>query len=154
MAAVEAQLAIGLRLLPRGYLVSHWLEVVEDFGALNPESLLAGLQKRLWLEFTDQIWRNRNEVMHSANSNVQQLEEDQKTEKLKWFLRNVQVIAPWDRFVLEYTEESIEYMSAYAKTRLVKNLETLQKVYAEERLTVDKGQSIIRKFFKKKEIEE
>jgi hypothetical protein len=65
------------------------------------------------------------------------------------------VIAPcWDGFVLEYTEESIEYMSAYAKTRLVKNLETLQTVYAEERLTVDKGQSVIRKFFKKKEIEE
>ena len=154
VAAVEAQLAIGLRLLPRGYLVSHWLEVVEDFGALNPESLLAGLQKRLWLEFTDQIWRNRNEVMHSANSNVQQQEEDQKVEKLKWFLQNVQAIAPWDRFVLEYTEESIEYMSTYAKTRLVRNLETLQKVYAEEKLMVDKGQSIIRKFFKKKEIEE
>jgi hypothetical protein len=154
VAAVEAQLAIGLRLLPRGYLVSYWLEVVEDFGALNPESLLAGLQKRLWLEFTDQIWRNRNEVMHSANSNVQQQEEDQKVEKLKWFLQNVQAIAPWDRFVLEYTEESIEYMSTYAKTRLVRNLETLQKVYAEEKLMVDKGQSVIRKFFKKKEIEE
>ncbi len=86
-----------------------------------------------------------------GNKVVRHLE---KTEKLKWFLRNVQVIAPWDRFVLEYTEESIEYMSTYTKTRLVRNLETLQKVYAEERLTVDKGQSVIRKFFMKKKIEE
>ena len=52
------------------------------------------------------------------------------------------------------TEENIELMSSYVKTRLVKNLETLQKVYAEERLTVDKGQSIIRKFFQTKGTEQ
>ena len=45
-------------------------------------------------------------------------------------------------------------MSSYVKTRLVKNLETLQKVYAEERLTVNKGQSIIRKFFQTKGTEQ
>ena len=71
----------------------------------------------------------------------------ESSEQLKWYLRNVQFIAPWDQFVLEYTEDGIEQMSSYVKTRLVKNLETLQKVYAEERLTADKGQSIIRRFF-------
>ena len=92
--------------------------------------------------------------MHSTDSNTRQQDEDLKTEKLKWYLKNVQVIAPWDRFILEYTEENIELMSSYVKTRLVKNLETLQKVYAEERLTVDKGQSIIRKFFQMKGTEQ
>ena len=151
--AVKAQLSVGLRLLPRGYLVTEWLDVIEEFGTQNPESRLSGLLKRLWLEFTDQIWRNRNEVMHSADSNAQQREDDLKTEKLKWFLRNTEVIAPWDRFVLEYTEESIEIMSSYVKSRLVKNLETLQKVYTEERLTAGKGQNIKRKYFRKKETE-
>ena len=151
--AVKAQLSVGLRLLPRGYLVTEWLDVIEEFGTQNPESRLSGLLKRLWLEFTDQIWRNRNEVLHSADSNARQREDDLKTEKLKWFLRNTEVIAPWDRFVLEYTEESIEIMSSYVKSRLVKNLETLQKVYTEERLTAGKGQNIKRKYFRKKETE-
>jgi hypothetical protein len=152
-AAVKAQLSVGLRLLPRGYLVTDWLDVIEEFGVQNPESRLSGLLKRLWLEFTDQIWRNRNEVMHSADSNTRQQEDDLKAEKLKWYLRNIHIIAPWDRFVLEYTEESVELMSSYVKSRLVRNLETLQKVYAEERLTAEKGQSIIRKYFRTKETE-
>ena len=105
-AAVMEQLAVGLRLLPRGYLVSSWLDGLEEFGTQNPESRLSGLLKRLWLEFTDQIWRNRNEIMHSIDSNTRQQDEDWKTAKLKWYLKNVQVIAPWDRFVLEYTEDS------------------------------------------------
>ena len=100
-AAVTAQLAVGLRLLPRGYLVTSWLNVIEEFGTQNTESQLSNLLKRLWLEFMDQIWRNRNEVMHSTDSNTRQQDEDLKTEKLKWYLKNVQVIAPWDRFILE-----------------------------------------------------
>ena len=99
------------------------------------------------MDFTNQIWKNRNEIMHSANSKTKKHEEDQKAEKLRWYLRNTQVIAPWDRFILDYNEESIDTMSSYVKTRLIKNLETLERVYAEERTVVDKGQSVIRKFF-------
>lgn len=147
-AAVEAQLEIGLRLLPRGYIATTWLEILEEFGTQNPDSRLSGLLKRLWMDFTNQIWKNRNEIMHSASSKTKQQEENQKAEKLRWYLRNTQVIAPWDRFVLEYNEESIDTMSSYVKTRLIKNLETLERVYAEERTIVDKGQRVIRQFFR------
>ena len=65
--------------------------------------------------------------------------------KAKMAPKNTQVIAPWDRFLLEYTEDSIEHMTGYAKRKLIKNLVTVQKAYTEERKTADMGQSIIRK---------
>ena len=34
------------------------------------ESKLSGVLKWILLEFTDQVWKNRNEVMHSTDSNT------------------------------------------------------------------------------------
>jgi hypothetical protein len=149
-AAVQAQLSVGLHLLPRGFIVTHWLNLLEEFGVQHPESRMSGLLKRIWLEFTDQIWKNRNEVMHSKESKARQHEEDQLSEKLRWFLANEHVIAPWDRFILEYSVDDIDYMSGFVKRRLVRNLETVQGVYERERKTVEAGQSDIRSFFQRR----
>ena len=40
-------------------------------------------------------------------------------------------------------DHSIKHMTGYAKRKLVKNLETVQKAYTEERKTAETGQSII-----------
>ena len=45
------------------------------------ESKLSGVLKWIWLEFTDQVWKNRNEVMYSTYSNTRQHEMDQMNER-------------------------------------------------------------------------
>lgn len=149
-AAVHAQLSVGLHLLPRGFIVTRWLDLLEEFGIQHPERKLSGLLKRIWLEFTDQIWKNRNEVMHSKESKTRQHEDDLLAEKLVWFLDNKHVIAPWDSFILDYLVDDIDHMSGLVKRRLVTNLQTLQGVYSRDRMTIEAGQRDIRSFFQRK----
>ena len=69
-AAVESQIAIGLRFLPQGDTIKGWLTAFRDFGVKHPERKMAGLLRLIWYDFTDVIWRNRNEIVHERENNV------------------------------------------------------------------------------------
>ena len=54
--AVNAQLKIGINLLPRGFIAKEWIQVIEDFSIERPERKVTAILKMLWLDFTDQLW--------------------------------------------------------------------------------------------------
>jgi hypothetical protein len=145
--AVRSQIDIGIRLLPRGFISAEWLECLKDFGVQLPEQKMSKLFRLIWFDFTDMLWRNRNEVAHGGDSRTQQIERETWASKLRWYLENRQVISPSDQFVLSYTEERIETMPNATRRQLVQNLERLEKIFATEQRTRARGQRTIRSFF-------
>ena len=146
-AAVESQIAIGLRLLPRGILSRKWLTALQDFGVEHPDRRMAALLRLIWFDFTDAIWRNRNEIAHERENNVQQAENTTWANKLSWYLRNRHVIARRDQFIMNYTEEDIVTMPGFVRRKMVQNLERLEAVYAREVELLAMGQRTITSYF-------
>ena len=146
-AAVESQNSIGLRLLPRGILSEKWLIALQEFGVAHPERKVAGLLRLIWFDFTDVIWRNRNEIAHERENNVQQAEYTTWANKLSWYLRNRHVIARRDHFIMNYTEEDIVTMPGFVRRKMVQNLERLEAVYAREVQLLAMGQRTITSYF-------
>jgi hypothetical protein len=146
-AAVESQNSIGLRLLPRGILSEKWLTALREFGVAHPERKMAGLLRLIWFDFTDVIWRNRNERAHERENNVQQAENTTWANKLSWYLRNRHVIARRDQFIMNYTEGDIVTMPGFVRRKMVQNLERLEAVYAREVQLLAMGQRTITSYF-------
>ena len=51
--AVKAQIEIGVKLLPRGLLATHWITVLEEFSVDKPDQKIASLLKSIWIDFTE-----------------------------------------------------------------------------------------------------
>ena len=106
----------------------------------------------LWLDFTDQLWRNRNEVAH-ATENLNSLAEAQHwADKLNWYLQHPESIARTDDFLLRFKTEDIQNMTAKVRCKLVSRLEIARKAFDTEKMQQDKGQTVIRDFFHPKPI--
>lgn len=149
VAAVLSQQQIGTHLLFRGFLAKEWETALDDFSVDHSRRKLVGLLKALWIDYTDQIWRNRNEVTHLRQNNTQQAEEQTWTAKLHWFLHNPHVITQKDQFLLNYTTDDIQNMSGRTRKKMVQNLETVQKALEAEALQRAQGQGVITSYFKK-----
>lgn len=145
--AVRSQIDIGIRLLPRGFVSVEWLRAMEDFGVDRPAQKFSKILKLIWFEFTDKLWRNRNEIAHSTESRTRQQEQNTWAAKLRWYLENSHVISPLDQFVLSYTEDGIDAMPGATRRRLVQNLERLERAYATELKMRARGQGTLRSYF-------
>ena len=133
----------------RGFLAKEWETALDDFSVEHSSRKLAGLLKALWVDYTDQIWRNRNDVAHHRQNKAQQAEEQTWAEKLHWFLQNPQVIAQQDLFLLNYTTDDIQRMPGRTRKKLAQNLQTVQKALATEVLQRKQGQGVITSYFKR-----
>lgn len=145
--AVRSQIDIGIRLLPRGFVSVEWLRAMEDFGVDRPAQKFSKILKLIWFEFTDKLWRNRNEIAHSTESRTRQQEQNTWAAKLRWYLENSHVISPLDQFVFSYTEDGIDAMPGATRRRLVQNLERLERAYATELKMRARGQGTLRSYF-------
>ena len=146
-AAVESQITIGLRLLPRGILSEKWLTALQEFGVEYPERKVAGLLRLIWFDFTDEIWRNRNEIANERENNARQMENTTWANKLLWYLENRHVIARRDQFIINYTAGDIETIPGLVRRKMVQNLERLEAVFAREVQLRNLGQRTITSYF-------
>jgi hypothetical protein len=145
--AVSLQRQIGTHLFFRGFWAKEWKSTLDDFSVQHPDRKLTALLKALWIDYTDQLWRNRNDVTHQRQNNAQQAEDHTWTEKLHWFLRNPQVISQPDQFLLNYTTEDIQHMPSRTRKKLAQNLQTVQTALAQELLQRTHGQTVITSYF-------
>ena len=108
---------------------------------------MSKLLKLIWLDSTDTLWRNRNEVAHGGDSRTRQLEGETWASKLWWYMESRHVISPLDQFVLSFTEEGIESMPSATRRQLVQNLTRLERVFTIEQRARAMGQGTLRSFF-------
>ena len=128
-------------------MAHEWTTVLETFSVERAEGKMAKVLHALWLEFTDQIWRTRNDIAHKKKSLTRQAEDESWRTKLEWFLTHPHSISPNDHWLLNFTMEDITHMTGYIRKRLVRNLEAVQKIFATEIALRGKGQRVITQFF-------
>ena len=108
---------------------------------------MATLLRLIWFDFTDVIWRNRNEIAHERENNVRQMENTTWANKLLWYLENRHVIARRDQFFINYMAEDIETIPGLTRRKMVQNLERLEAAYAREVQLLILGQRTITSYF-------
>jgi hypothetical protein len=130
-----------------GFLAQEWTTALESFLVERAEGRMKKALSILWLDFTDQLWRARNNVAHKKESLSQQAANEKWKTQLEWFLTHPEHIVPNDQWLLNFTAEAVDQMTSFAWKRLVTNLETVQKAYANELTLRSKGQRVITQFF-------
>ena len=152
--AMAAQVRIGLQFIPRGFLAQEWITLLETFSVERSDGKMRKVLSIIWLDFTDQIWRARNDIAHHKESLARQAEDETWRTQLEWFLTHPESISPNDQWLLNFTKEGIALMTSYIRKRLVRNLEKVRNVFANELSLRSKGQQVITKFFKRVQIGE
>lgn len=90
--AVESQIQIGIHLLPRRFISRHWITVLEEFQVKFPRAKITSLLRSIWIDFSDGIWRARNELVHRRENEHRLASSKNYNSKLLWFLENTHVI--------------------------------------------------------------
>ena len=67
------QLAIGVNMMARGYIGKGWMDTVPT--ARHPTRIMSKLQRMVWMDFFEPLWKNRNELLHQQKNSYKRAED-------------------------------------------------------------------------------
>lgn len=147
LSAVQSQMEIGIKLLPRGFISKQWLQLLEHFDVKRPRTKITSLLRAIWIDYTDAVWRARNDLLHRQQNEHQQATSLNYTTRLRWFLEHPHVLSPSDSFLLCFTHSDIDTMTDPIKKHTLHHLDIAKQAYALQLLQRKKGQSVLPQFF-------
>ena len=146
--AVESQLQIGVRMLPRGFLSKQWVDLLADFSISFPARKMSGFLWLLWLDFVEPLWKARNEIAHQGANLNAQAADSTITDRLYWYLDNPHVVSAGNRrALLSIGCEDIIRMTPLKQATLAKDLDTMRALFSIESQQRASGQSLLTEFF-------
>jgi len=147
--AITAQLTLGLKFLPRGFLTHRWIDAMEAHGCDDPHPKLASLIYFLWFDMTDSLWRVRNEIVHKAHNLNQLAQEADIDDRIRWYLSNYRgVLSHHDyRLITRLSSTPLEVTPLRTKQQWLYHLETARKAFDNEKLTLAPGQRLLTHYF-------
>ena len=148
-AAVKSQIEIGINLIPRGFLSTAWTSALEAFQVSRPRTKVTSLIRSLLLDYTDSLWRIRNDILHRQENENRQATARNINSRLLWYLENPHVLAHSDLFILRYTADDLATMSDRVKRHTLHHLDLAQKAQIIRLQQRQSGQSVITQFFKR-----
>jgi len=147
-AAITSQLGIGIHLMPRGYLSRLWVDALDAYHCPHPERVLSNLIKFLLDDFTDSLWRTRNDLVHRAQNLTDLATEASIDERLLWYTSNKHdLLATTDHHLARFTEDTLLTMSLRTKKAWMKHLQAAEAAYTLEKAQCPSGQRLITDFF-------
>ena len=147
--AVESQIRIGIHLIPRGFLSTEWTSALESFQVCRPRTKITSLLRFLLLDYTDALWRSRNDILHHQENATQQATARNYNTRLQWYLENQHVIAQSDCFIIRYKAEDLNTMSDRVKRHTLHHLDLARKAQSIRLQQRQQGQSVITQFFQR-----
>ena len=84
--AITQQMAIGVNMMARGYIGIGWMDTVPT--ACHPTQIMNKLQRMVWMDFFEPLWKNRNELLHQQKNNYETAENAALNEQLTWYQAN------------------------------------------------------------------
>ena len=148
--ALETQVQIGLRFLPRGFLATHWIAALEAHGCPFPYRTLAALIHTLWIDITDSLWRTRNDITHNG-VNLHTLAQERETDaKLQWYLTHFrEVLSRNDYSLIDHLLLSpLDNLSLRIKQQWLYHLEAAKAAYAASLSQPVNGQRLLTQYFR------
>ena len=135
-------------LIPRRFLSTEWTSALESF-QVRPRTKITSILRSLLLDYTDPLWRSRNDILHhQENANQQAMARNYNT-RLLWYLENQHVIAHSDRFILRYKADDLATMSVRDKRHTLHHLDLARKAQSIRLQQRQRGQSVITNFFQR-----
>ena len=139
---------IGQNLLLRGFLSVEWLHLLHHTRHDRPDTIMTNIVWFLWHEVVTPIWKARNDLLHCLQNLTTSAVETKLDERLRWFLDNKHTaLSRTDLFLTRYSRDDLPSLSLNAKKEWVRHLELARAAWDIERRQVQKGQTVITKFF-------
>lgn len=146
--AIQTQVTIGLKFLPRGLLSIHWLRALEALHCEHADRKLASITYFLWIEVTNSIWKARNEVVHHSNNLTRQVDESRLDRLLLWYKHNRQeALSRLDYRLVSYDVDTLHTLTLASKRERVRQLDIAKTSYELEQKLRDQGQQMITRYF-------
>ena len=145
--ALDAQSHIGFDMFLRGYIALDWSTALGDMDTDLPARIMVWTLRFLWFDCVDPLWRARNRILHDQeNAHTTSLDSHHNT-TLQWYLDNEDAIAPRDRYLLNFSADTVPHLPARTKKELVRLLDTARAIHTQECALRDRGQSSITDYF-------
>ncbi len=89
-AAIQHQEKIGVDMLARGYISKQWLYTIHP--TRNPTRTMNKIQRLIWMEFFEPLWKNRNDLLHQTTNLHTQAKDDKLTRQIQWYCNNCHLL--------------------------------------------------------------
>ena len=121
--------------------------MLEDFDVKRPRTKITSLLRAIWIDYTDTIWRARNDLLHHQQNEHRRAVSQNYNTRLRWFLDNQHVLSPSDSFLLRFTHSDVENVTDRIKKHTLHHLDVAKRAYALQLQQRKKGQSVLTQFF-------
>lgn len=150
--AWDAQSRIGISMLPRGFVSSHWILALEEQGCPHPHRKMASMVYHLLLDFTDEIWRERSSLAHESTNLNDLAQESVMDQRLHWYRLNYTTVLSRHDFHLIDGIQLDKLISASLRTKRqwLVHLDAARDVYVAECTVRERGQTCITDYFRPK----
>ena len=146
---IKSQQAIGLSLLPRGFISSEWHNHLKFLGVSNPERRVDSILKMIWEDIFDPLWDQRNRILHDEANKYNVAEDKILSTKLIWYVRNKHsVLAYQDHFLAKYDVNTLHRMKRTTKRKWIQHLDRAKLAYEKERNQRATSQHVITRYFR------
>ncbi len=73
-------------MMARGFLSSHWLHAMHP--SRHPPCVMVRLQRLIWMDFFEPLWKNRNNLLHHTVNLYTQTDDSKLTDIITHYCEN------------------------------------------------------------------
>ena len=146
---IASQQAIGLHLLPRGYVSTEWYTHLKFLGVSNPKRRVDSMLKMIWHDIFDPLWDQRNRILHDETNKYNVAEDKALSTRLTWYVRNKHsLLAYQDHFLANHDVNNLHRMRRATKREWIRHLDKAKLAYENERRQRASSQNVIIRYYR------
>ena len=132
----------------RGFLAAKWVDAIEASGSNHPERRMATLQRLIWAEWVEPIWKTRNDILHGGTNQTNREENDRLAERMLWYMNHKEeVLTHHDQFLARFDMITVNKLRRKTKREWVRQLDVARLAYEREKHQKGLGQSTLHRYF-------
>jgi Trp operon repressor len=145
--AVDDQMKIGVHQMLRGYLAKSWREALQDCGVTEITRRMNALQRLIWTEWVDPIWKTRCDILHKSRNEYGLVEDERLRAGMIWFVKHKrEALSYHDRYLANIDISSLPRMRTKTKKKWLHHLNIAKDAYALEGKQAARGQRTLDQF--------
>jgi hypothetical protein len=99
--ALKYQGHIGIDMMARGFLTRQWKHAIHP--SRNPPRVMVRLQRLIWMDFFEPLWKNRNDLLHHTVNLYTQEDDSKLTDSITHYCENCHKTATHYSLTTTYT---------------------------------------------------
>ena len=131
--ALKQQYRIGPGMMARGYLSKHWLCTIHP--SRNPPRVMTRLQRLIWMDFFEPLWKNRNDLLHQTANPYTQEDDTKLSSIITEYCKNRHTLLSHEDTHLADNIDitNLDSMPTEQKREWVRHFDTAKELYNKEK---------------------